>query len=183
MTALFSENFHRQIIFAADICERAFDDRIQFFYAKDFIQPFQEGKCKLFREGKRSGNLQDADIPSAEGIERVHHIHSLSGNSFAAGIIGAAFRFREDPVAMIPGKDFFEIRISLLDQSMVFYGEPWEDHPPGGIFDESFRCMDLLFFRILYGHGLISMIDPGGSPEENGRSVLLGKSKASWIIS
>ena len=163
-----------QLIFAADINQRAFDHRIQLFDAQHLIQAFQELGSELFRERERRCDMQDARCVAA-----LKRIGGIGAADAVNGDAAAGFRrdCRCDRIAGIGRKDLGKLRVAPLNIDMRLIGKAREDHPFGGIADEALRLMLFVFLLVPDSYGGIAVADSGGGAEQHGGMVFFGVGK------
>ena len=118
--------------------------------------------------------MRRGDFKKAELLCLLQSLHGIGKADAARGnslLFLNSLADIENAVPFICREIICQSDVPFFDPYMILIRKPWEDHPPGTVFDKAFGGMLRIFGRILYHDGSISVADSGGWTEENGRAV------------
>ncbi len=141
-----SRGLHRAVLLAADPHpqappsaeghQRPLDDGIQLLDHQHLVQPVEEFRRQLLREGEGRAHLEESRmLPLREDVRDIGPADALGRDAdplpFKRG------GFRKDPVSRVTGESFRHGPVPRLDLSVIDQGQAREDHPAGGVLDEA----------------------------------------------
>ena len=109
------------MVFPGQLQQSAFDDRVEFFEHKHFVQALEKGEREFVREGKGRRDLEHFRLRAAERIHEIGVAHAAGGDAFAA-------RAR-DSIARITRERGAERGVARLNLLVVEVGGARENDP------------------------------------------------------